>query len=116
MSIDRVRLPAFRIGAAAGLVAMLCCVGPTVLAVIGVLTGAAAFDLATDLYGDYAWYFRGAGLVAAALFVYWSLRRQNACSLGGVKAAARSLGLIVVVGVATYALLYAVTTWLGTLA
>jgi hypothetical protein len=84
-------LPAVRIGLAAGITGMLCCVGPTVLALIGVVSAGTAFVWATDLYHGYGWWFRGGGLLLL-------------------------VGLAVGVAVATYALLYAVTTSLGTFA
>jgi hypothetical protein len=95
---------------------MLCCVGPTVLALIGVVSAGTAFVWATDLYDGYAWWFRGGGLLLLVGLAVWSLRRRNQCSLGGVRKTWSRLVLTVGVAVATYALLYAVTTWLGTFA
>jgi hypothetical protein len=109
-------LPSGRIGLVAGLVGIMCCVGPTVLALVGLISGATAFSLATDLYDGWAWAFRLAGLAVAAGLVWWSLRRRNACSLGGVARARTGLVKIVAVGVMTYGGLYALTTWLGTFA
>ena len=109
-------IPYVEIGLTSGIVGMLCCVGPTVLALTGILTASAAVDLANDLYGSYAWYFRGAGLVVAIGLAAWALRRRRACTIRGAMSARRKLGLMLGVAVATYALLYAVTTWLGTLA
>lgn len=77
-------LPAIRMGMVAG-VTGLCCVGPTVLAVL-------------------------AGLVL------WALRRRNQCTLDGVRRAWPRLALALGIAVGTYLVLYAVTTWLGTLA
>lgn len=51
-----------------------CCVGPTVLALLGVISGATALVWATDLYDGYAWWFRGAGLLVLAA-LRWQLRR-----------------------------------------
>ncbi len=109
-------LPAFRIGLAGGLVGILCCVGPTVLAAIGVLSATAAYDLSYDLYGNYAWWFRGAGLLVAAGLVWYALRRRDRCTLDGVRSVRRNLFTIVIVGVVTYGFLYWFTTWLGNLA
>lgn len=95
---------------------MLCCVGPTVLALIGVVSAGTAFVWATDLYDGYAWWFRGGGLLLLVGLAVWSLRRRNQCSLGGVRKTWPRLVLTVGVAVATYALLYAVTTSLGTFA
>jgi hypothetical protein len=109
-------LPAVRIGLAAGITGMLCCVGPTVLALIGVVSAGTAFVWATDLYHGYGWWFRGGGLLLLVGLAVWSLRRRNQCSLGGVRKTWPRLVLTVGVAVATYALLYAVTTSLGTFA
>lgn len=108
-------LAVWRIGIAGGLTAILCCVGPTVLAILGVVSAGTAFVWATDLYDGYAWWFRLAGLVVLVGLVYWSLRRRNQCSLAGVRSVRKRLLGVLGVAVGTYALLYAVTTWLGTL-
>ncbi|MDP8929433.1 MAG: hypothetical protein M3O70_12915 [Actinomycetota bacterium] len=110
------RLPTLRIGAISGLVAILCCVGPTTLALLGVISGATAYAVATELYADWAWGFRLAGIAVAAGLVWWALRRRDACNLDGLRRSWRSLVLIAVVGSVTYVALYAFTTWLGTFA
>lgn len=109
-------LAVWRIGITAGLTGILCCVGPTVLALIGVVSAGTAFAWATDLYDGYAWWFRLAGLALLAVLVYVSLRRRNQCSLAGMRSLRRRLLAVLGVAVGTYAVLYAVTTWLGTLA
>jgi hypothetical protein len=106
-------LPATRIGIAAGVTGLLCCVGPTVLALLGVVSAGTAFVWATDLYDGYAWLFRLAGLAVLAGLVVWSLRRRDQCTLGGVRASWPRLLLALGIAVGTYVLLYAVTTWLG---
>lgn len=109
-------LPVWRIGLTGGLVGMFCCVGPTVLALLGVVSAGTAFVWATDLYDGYAWWFRLAGLAAAAGLVWWSLRRRGQCSRAGMRGARWRLLAVLGIGAGTYAVLYAVTTWLGTLA
>ncbi|GAB3164369.1 hypothetical protein GCM10027059_20350 [Myceligenerans halotolerans] len=109
-------LPAVRIGVIAGLTGILCCVGPTVLALIGVVSAATAFTWATDLYDGYAWWFRLAGLAVLAGLVVWALRRRDQCSVAGARGAWRKLAAALAIAVATYAALYALTTWLGTFA
>lgn len=44
------QLPIWRIGIISGLVGMLCCVGPTILALVGIISAATAFAWANDLY------------------------------------------------------------------
>jgi hypothetical protein len=63
-------LPAIRIGIVAGITGLLCCVGPTVLALLGVVSAGTAFVWATDLYDGYRWWFRLAGLAVMALLVW----------------------------------------------
>lgn len=109
-------VPAVRIGLVGGLVGMLCCVGPTVLALIGVLGAGTAYTWAEDLYSGYAWWFRLVGLVATSGLVIWALRRRRACSLAGARAARWRLLLIVGTAVVTYLVLYALTTLAGHLA
>lgn len=104
--------PQWRIGVLAGVTGILCCVGPTVLAAVGVISGATALSWGNTLYDGYAWWFRLAGLAVLAGLVGWSLRRQRACTLAGVRRIRlRLLGLLTV-AVATYAGLYALTSWL----
>jgi hypothetical protein len=113
---ERPPLSAVRIGLLSGLVGMFCCVGPTVLALLGLVSAATAFAWATDLYDGYAWLFRLAGLAVLGALVWWSLRRRSMCSLDGVRTARRRIAAALGIAVATYGVLYAVTTWLGTFA
>lgn len=109
-------LPAARIGLVAGAVGMLCCLGPTVLALVGAVGAATAYTWANDLYNGYNWWFRLGGLVVAAGLVVWALRRRNACNLGGARAARSKIVLTLAVAVVTYAAIYGLTTWAGTFA
>jgi hypothetical protein len=103
-------------GLAGGLVGILCCVGPTVLALLGIVSAGTAFAWATTLYDNYAWWFRLGGLAVLGGLVWWSLRRRNQCTVAGVRRWRWGLLGVLAVAVGTYAVLYAVTTWLGTLA
>lgn len=105
-----------RIGVLGGLTGILCCVGPTVLALLGVVGAGTAFVWANDLYDDYKWWFRLAGVLVMAALVWWSLRRRQMCTLQGLRDVRTRLLLIGVIAVGTYAGLYALTTWLGTFA
>ncbi|QNE22875.1 hypothetical protein F1D05_10660 [Kribbella qitaiheensis] len=109
-------MPITRIGIAGGLVGMMCCVGPTLLALIGVVGAGTAFVWATDLYDNYRWWFRLAGLAVTATLVWLALRRRNQCSLAGAKTLRWRLPAVAVIAVATYVVLYSVTTSLGSLA
>lgn len=105
-----------RIGVLGGLTGILCCVGPTVLALLGVVGAGTAFVWANDLYDNYKWWFRLAGIAVMTIVVWWSLRRRQMCTLQGLRDVGSRLLLIVVVAVGTYVALYALTTWLGTFA
>lgn len=106
------RLPMWRIGITSGLVGILCCVGPTVLAALGIISGATALAWANNLYGNYAWSFRLGGLGALALLVWAALRRRNQCSLAGIRQIRWRLVTVLAIAAGTYTVLYAVTTWL----
>ncbi|MPZ83212.1 MAG: hypothetical protein GEV28_23590 [Actinophytocola sp.] len=110
------RLPVWRIGLAGGLVGILCCVGPTVLALLGVVSAGTAFVWATDLYDGYAWWFRLGGLAVLLGLGWLSLRRRNQCSVAGMRRWRWRLLAVLAVAAGTYAVLYGLTTWLGTLA
>lgn len=103
-------------GVAGGVAAILCCVGPTVLALAGAMSAATAFALATDLYDSWSWAFRIAGLAVTAGLVWWILCRRRACTRTGVRAAWKGIAAALAAGVATYTALYWITTWLGNLA
>lgn len=110
------RLPVWRMGLTGGLVGILCCVGPTVLALLGIVSAGTAFAWATTLYDSYAWWFRLGGLAVLAGLVWWSLRRRDQCSVAGVRRWRWRLLAVLAVAAGTYVALYALTTWLGTLA
>jgi hypothetical protein len=103
-------------GLTGGLVGILCCVGPTVLALLGIVSAGTAFAWATNLYDNYAWWFRLGGLAVLALLVWVALRRRDQCSVAGVRRRRWRLLAVLGVAVGTYVVLYALTTWLGTLA
>lgn len=95
---------------------MLCCVGPTLLALFGVVGTATAYGWAESLYAGYAWWFRLGGMVVLAGLIVVALVRRRACSVAGVRARWRGLVGALVAAVVTYVVLYAVTTALGGLA
>ena len=101
------------IGALGGLVGISCCVSPVVLYLVGLATATEAVALGTRLYGEYAWYFRGAGLFVGGGAIALYLRRRDQCDVRGARAQWRTIATAAVVGVVTYAALYALTTWLG---
>ncbi|OBJ45375.1 hypothetical protein A5630_14070 [Mycolicibacterium mucogenicum] len=109
-------LPIWRIGITSGAFGLLCCVGPTVLALFGILSGATALAWGDKLYDHYAWWFRLGGLAMLAGLTAIALRRRNQCTIGGVRRWRWRLAATVAIAVGTYLALYALTTWLGTFA
>lgn len=109
-------LPMWRIGITSGVTGLLCCVGPTVLAILGILSGATALAWADNLYDHYAWWFRVGGLAALMGLTWLALRRRNQCSIDGVRRWRWRLLGTLGIAVGTYLALYALTTWLGTFA
>jgi hypothetical protein len=109
-------LPVWRIGITGGIVGILCCVGPTVLALFGIIGAATAFAWANNLYDNYGWWFRLGGLAVMGALVWISLRRQRQCSIAGMRRRRQRLLAVLAIAAATYAVLYAVTTWLGSFA
>lgn len=109
-------LPIWRIGITSGAFGLLCCVGPTVLALFGIVSGATALAWGDKLYDHYAWWFRLGGLGMLAALTAIALRRRNHCTIGGVRRWRGRLAATVGIAVGTYVALYALTTWLGTFA
>lgn len=109
-------VPVVPIGIAGGFVAILCCAGPTLLAMVGVVSAGTAVAWATRLYDGYAWWFRLAGLGTMAGLVWLAARRRGQCSIDGLRRMRRRLFALAAVATCTYVALYAATTWLGSLA
>ncbi|WP_343576962.1 hypothetical protein [Mycobacterium sp.] len=105
-------VPMWRIGITSGMVGILCCAGPTVLVLFGVISATTALAWANDLYGNYAWWFRLGGLAVLAMLVWIALRRRNQCSIDAIRHLRWRLAAMLAIAVGTYASLYAVTTWL----
>lgn len=106
----------WRAGLAGGFVGMLCCAGPTLLALLGVVGAGTAYTWSVHLYDGYSWWFRLAGLAVLVALVALALRRRDQCSVAGVRHWRWRLVAVLGIAVGTYAALYALTTWLGTLA
>jgi len=102
-----------RLGVAAGLAGISCCVGPTVLALLGLSTASFAISLGNTLYYGYGWYFRGAAVLLAAAGVVGLLRRRKSCTLKGTRQQWKLLLTVAVTMVLVYAGLYWLTAWLA---
>lgn len=98
-------------GISAGVVALGCCVGPAVGALLGLSSAAVAIDLATGLYSEWGWAFKLAGVVFAVTAFLLARRRSLRCAAR--PRLMRFAVILVGTGLATYAVLYTGTTWLG---
>ncbi len=101
-----------RHGVLAGLVGIGCCAGPTVAALLGIISASSAVSLADNLYGHWEWAFLLAGTATAATVVVTARRRARSCSLAPGRHR-RFLLLVAVSALATYGTLYVITTALG---
>lgn len=104
------------LGVVAGLVGISCCVGPTVLALLGLASVSFAISLSNTLYYEYGWYFRGAAALLGVLGVVALLRGRRSCTLRGAREQWRLILTVVVAMVVVYVTLYWLTTWLGRVA
>src|SRR3979411_231175 len=103
------RLPVWRMGLTGGLVGILCCVGPTVLALLGIVSAGTAFAWATTLYDNFAWWFRLGGLAVLGVLVCVALRRRNQFSVASVRRWRWRLLAVLGVAAGTYVALCALT-------
>ena len=102
-----------KLGVLAGLVGIACCVGPTVLALLGLASVSFANSLSNTLYYEYGWYFRGAAALLGGLGVIGLLRGRGSCTLRGAREQWRLILTVVAMMVVVYAALSWLTTWLG---
>ena len=104
------------LGAIGGLIGISCCVYPVALVLFGLSSAAAAVDLGNALFDEWGWAFRSAGGAFAVAAVAIQRRRARACAVESRPSLARTAFVVSAAAVATYALVYAFTTWLGSLA
>jgi hypothetical protein len=69
------------ISALAGLIGGLCCLTPVVLVLLGLASVSVAAGLGNVLYGNYAWWFRGAAFIFVALALVVYFRKKGICTL-----------------------------------
>ncbi len=105
--------PGLKLGIIAGLAGISCCVGPTVLALLGLSSVSFAISLGNTLYYQYGWYFRGVALALAVAGVVALLLKRRSCSLQGARAQWRLLVTVVAAMGVVYAALYWLTAWLA---
>lgn len=105
--------PGLLLGLVAGLAGISCCVGPTVLALLGLSSVSFAISLGNTLYYGYGWYFRSAAVVFAAVGILGLLRKRKSCTLRGARAQWKLLVTVAAAMGVVYAALYWLTAWLA---
>lgn len=101
------------------IIASLCCLSPVILVLLGVASVSFASSLADTFYGEYKWVFRGVGLLALLVSLYYYLTRQKGiCTIDEVKKRRNEIinyiALTVVAGVLGYIFfLYVVVHYIG---
>ena len=111
--VERPLRSGIKFGLISGLTAIMCCVSPVVLVLLGIVTAVEAVSLGDTLYYEYGWYFRAAGLAVAVVAVVLHLRGRNSCSVSGARRHWRTLAILVVTAGLTYAGLFWFTKYLG---
>lgn len=99
-----------------GLIGIGCCVYPVALVLLGLSSAAAAVDLATVLFEEWGWAFKSAGAASALAALWIQRRRARACPVDARPSLLRNALWILAIAVATYAVFYGLTTWLGSIA
>jgi hypothetical protein len=109
----------FKIASIPVLLASLCCLSPVILVLLGVSTVSFASSLADTFYGEYKWMFRGVGLLALLMSLYYYLtRKKGICTIDDVKRRRNEIlnyiAMTVIIGVLGYIFfLYVVVHYLG---
>ncbi len=91
------------------IIASLCCLSPVILVLLGISTVGFAASLADQLYGEWKWYFRVAGLIALIVAIVFYLRRsKGVCTFGQFKRRRNEVinivAIFLIVGVVGYIL------------
>ncbi len=69
------------LGALTGTIGLGCCVGPTILALLGLSSATAAASLGNHLYADWGWAFKGSAALFAATALAVQKRRAATCAI-----------------------------------
>lgn len=98
-------------GLGAGVVALGCCVGPAVAVLLGLTSATVAVDVATNLYAEWGWAFKLAGLGFALAAIGVARKRSLRCSTK--PRLMRFSAILLSTAIIAYGLLYIGTTALG---
>ena len=113
---EKIDKGAVKIGVGAGFVALLCCVSPIVLVLLGLTTVSGAIALGYNLYDNYKIYFVTASLIFLTAALYIHFKRKKICTLQGVRNNKNIIIVALFFMILTYIFLYYFTTWLANLA
>ncbi|MBI2239147.1 MAG: hypothetical protein HYU54_11580 [Actinobacteria bacterium] len=86
------------------------------LVLFGISSAASAISLGRYLYGTWGWAFRAAGVAFAVAALAVQRRRARSCPAARLPDMWRTAAWLLGSGLATYGILYLVTTGLGNLA
>jgi len=101
------------IGVITGTIALLCCISPIILVLLGLSTTAGAIALGTNLFDNYKLYFISASIIFMVIAILFYLKNKNQCSISGVRQNINKILLTFIVAVLVYILWYILTSWLG---
>jgi hypothetical protein len=112
MEIKSVLKDVTKVSALPVVFASLCCSSPIILFLLGLSSATVASTLAIDLYGNYAWYFRFAGIVTLGIALYFYLRNtKGICTLDAAKRRRNEILNILIVSLTTAILGYMLFTY-----
>ena len=101
------------IGAITGSIAILCCISPVILVLLGLSSVTAAIALGNNLFSNYKFYFIGVSVLFLIIAIFFYLKKKNQCSLSGVRKNINQIIVIVFIAILVYIIWYYFTTWLG---
>jgi len=107
---------AVKIGLGAGTIALLCCVSPIVLVLLGLTSVSGAIALGYFLFDNFKIYFVGVSLIFLITALYIHFKKRKICTLQGVRNNKNIIIVAVFIMLLTYIFWYYFTTWLAGLA
>ena len=116
METKKVDRGAVKIGLGAGTIALLCCVSPIVLVLLGLTTVSGAIALGYNLYDNYKIYFISASMIFLIIALYIHFKRKKICTLQGVRNNKNIIIVALFIMILTYIFWFYFTTWLASLA
>ena len=100
------------IGVITGTIALLCCISPIILVLLGLSTVTAAIALGTNLFDNYKLYFISVSIIFMVTAILFYLKKKNQCSISGLRKNINKILITFIVAVFIYILWYILTSWL----